>query len=130
MTAARSTRLKPREWPTPLALPLWVGGAVFEFIRRAWHGRPRPAQGAEFALPAWERRSLASLRRAIVGNGKRTIAAALGPPPTASATTSAGAVLDGDTWYYPLCRETRWCMAVTFKSERAKRVEFFRGVRG
>jgi len=129
MTARRPTAVKPWAWPKPLALPLWVGGAVVEFISEAWHGRrtwripPR-----DLTASPQERPALAALRRAILGRGKPIVAAVLGPPPTALLARSAGGYLDCDTWYYPLCREVRWCMAVTFESDRAKRVEFFRGL--
>jgi outer membrane protein assembly factor BamE (lipoprotein component of BamABCDE complex) len=63
--------------------------------------------------------SLASLRNAIVGNGKNEIASVFGPP-------QAAAMLNHETWYYPLRSRRRWAMAISFDQERAREVEFFR----
>jgi len=128
MTATRSTVVKP-QWRKPLALPLWVSGAVCEFIREAWRGRRRDRSLSHtINSPRWERQSLTSLRQTIIGNGKPTVAAALGMPRAALATKTADSHLDCDLWYYPLCREARWCMAVTFDQGTARDVEFFCGL--
>jgi hypothetical protein len=106
-----------------------TAGALRDWIAAALHGR-RQANGSlgPFTPKRWERESLASLRETILGNRKQTIAAALGAPRTALATEPGDGYLHCNLWYYPLCREARWCMAVRFDSGIARRVEFFCGL--
>jgi hypothetical protein len=129
ITASGPTARKPRPWLTPLALPLWLGGAVCEFVLEACRTRPNPRTLTNPIAPTrWEQESLASLRNTIIGVDKQTVAAALGLPRTAAAAHPITTHLDSDLWYYPLCREPRWCMAVTFRHQTAQTVEFFCGV--
>src|SRR5688572_3408009 len=59
---------------------------------------------------------LSALRRAIVGAGKRQIAAVLGPP---RATIGRGNYLTDNTWYYPLDRRQRTALAIEFDNDVA-----------
>ena len=73
------------------------------------------------------------LRQAIVGNDKETIAAVLGPPPTAvhrgaGARAASGAAarphLAADTWYYPFDPARRTAVVIEFERGVARRAEF------
>lgn len=63
--------------------------------------------------------SLAGLRDAIVGNGKREISSVFGPPHSAAVRGAH------DTWYYPLRDRERLAMAISFNNDLAREVEFF-----
>jgi outer membrane protein assembly factor BamE (lipoprotein component of BamABCDE complex) len=79
------------------------------------------AKRHRFSLPAETPRGpkLARLRSAILGSTKRKIASMLGPP----RVTQSGA---DATWYYPLSKEERLALAISFEQDRARQVEFVR----
>ena len=74
-------------------------------------GHPSRGGRARRASGGGRSSRLTSLRRAIVGADKRTIAAALGPP---RATVGVGDFQRDDTWYYPLNPRQQIALAVTF----------------
>jgi hypothetical protein len=121
---------KPQPFRSPLALPLWATAALLEFLRDLWHGRRPLTDGHDFSSGGQGEVSLSALRRSILGHTSGAIATALGQPRTAVVTRPAKTCLDCDTWYYPLCKEARWCMAITFKKGIARKVEFFCGMAG
>lgn len=102
---------------------------------RAWlrgflGGWPRPRSIAPQALLQLGL-SPEMLRRSMVGRGKSAIAAVLGVPRTAA--VSAGRIAGGtkasfwsaDTWYYAVDARTQTAMAVRFRGDIAREVEFF-----
>jgi hypothetical protein len=72
---------------------------------------------------------LPTLADAIVGSSKITIQSVFGPPRGAVVhrPTSAGRVTfwDSATWYYPLPRDGLIAMAISFRGDIARAVEFF-----
>jgi hypothetical protein len=79
------------------------------------------AKRHRFSLPidAPRSRTLARLRSALLGSGKRKIVSMLGPPRVAQTGADS-------TWYYPLSNEERVALAISFDQGRAREVEFVR----
>jgi hypothetical protein len=114
--------------PSPLWPLLLIGGVLFTLAARSGilealleliGGDIQDRSGRSAAADL----SLQSLRHAIVGVDKRTIAAALGPP---SATVGAGNFWSDNTWYYPLDRIARLALAIEFEQGIARQTEVLR----
>jgi hypothetical protein len=113
-----------------LFTPLLVGGVVLaltqgqkirRFFRTFFGTRPEnPARPT----------SLSVLRATILGNDKSSVARALGPPRTAILQTigihqpTRQASWQADTWYYPLQRGDHGAIAIQFRGNIARKVEF------
>ena len=110
-----------------IVAPIMIGGMLASaFVQ------PGPAvRGPRGLRP---RRSLSSLRTALLGRHKSAVAKALGPPRTATvgsplavgaAASEPPSFLVADTWYYALDARDRSAMAIQFEADRAREVEFF-----
>ena len=103
------------------AVPLgaWLQGMLGPSRQRAMREASR-----QFTTGA---RSMAALRRSIVGSAKRAVVSVFGPPRTATITRPAGAgptFWQADTWYYPIDGRTKSAMAIRFTGNVAAEVEF------
>jgi hypothetical protein len=75
-------------------------------------------------------RSLAELKKAIVGNSRGAVAAVFGPPRAMLGNKSVKELRDywnADTWYYPLDPGRRVAVAIRFRGNMADGVEFIAG---
>ena len=102
---------------------LLIGGVLFVLAERAGLIQKllAMARGSSRDARNFGRRALSphlqAFRNAILGVDKRTVAAALGPPP---ATVGQGSPWIDDTWYYPLDRVERTALAIEFRSGLAR----------
>ena len=106
-------------------LGLWMRG----FLSHRVASTPR----AIAPLRLSEATSLPALRDSILGQRKRAIAEAYGPPPTVAATEGAVVAAAGfwpaDLWYYAVDEKSRTAMAIRFVNGIAMSVEFFEAPR-
>ena len=75
-------------------------------------------------------RTLLELKRAIMGSTRDMVASIFGPPPAATSRGPGAPVRDywhATTWYYPLDRQKRTAVAISFRGDRAELVEFIAG---
>lgn len=107
----------------------WMRG----FLSHRLAASPRAIAPLRFSDAA----SLSALRDSILGQRKRAIAEAYGPPPTVAATSgivgaaaaapaaTAAGFWPADLWYYAVDEKSQTAMAIRFVNGIAMSVEFF-----
>jgi hypothetical protein len=88
----------------------------------------KPSGGARRWKPPSRAQSLPMLASAIVGCSRGAVAAVFGPPRNAvvCGTYAEGEQPANETWYYPIQRGQNLAMAIEFREDSARNVEFFR----
>jgi len=99
--------------PLGILAPLVIGSAAFVLSRRGLLLRLFRNQNDS-------RERARRLSRAIVGNDKHSIAAALGSPQASAGAASPQAVFLASTWYYRLDSRHRLAIAIEFENDIAR----------